>query len=176
MAGAVAADYRLSPFPCRKTAHHAASSTSSSARMGTASPCAGAVTPMQTAWTAPTRRTAALEVTAVLRGSLGADCFPPPCPCVSCVPLWVEALPYVCVSTALPSSRACTHTYLSPREPPAMLEIGIVAPDRCFGSQAALADMSSPPPCCHSSHVSPGRVPVQQHTVQAPGLEVRWGG
>lgn len=27
-----------------------------------------------------------------------------------------------------------------------------------------------------SSHLPPGRVPVQQHAVQAPGLEVRWGG
>lgn len=131
MAGAVAADHRPSPFPCRKTAHHAASSTSSSARMGTASPCAGAVTLMQTAWTAPTRRTAALEVTAVLHGSLGAGCLPPHALVSPVSPLWVEALPYVCVSTALPSPRACTHTYLSPREPPAMLEIRIVAPDHC---------------------------------------------
>lgn len=57
-----------------------------------------------------------------------------------------------------------------------MLEMGVVAADRHFGSQAALADMSPLALCCDSSHVSAGRVPVQQHAVQAPGLEVRWGG
>lgn len=63
-AWAVPADHHPWTFHCRKTAYPAASLTSTSARMGTASPCAGAATLMPTAWMALTRRTAASEVTA----------------------------------------------------------------------------------------------------------------
>lgn len=75
------ADLCPRPFRCRKTAHPAASSTSSSARTGTASPCAGAVMLTPTAWTALTRKTAALEVRVVLCRSSCPLCWscPPPC-------------------------------------------------------------------------------------------------
>lgn len=84
LTGAVPADRCPSPFPCRKTARRAVSSTSSSARMGTASLCAGAAMPMRTAWTALMRRTAALGVMAAPRGSLGAGHLPPMPLCLLC--------------------------------------------------------------------------------------------
>lgn len=46
----------------RKTVHPAVTSTSSSARVPIASPCAGAVTPTLTVWTAAMRKPVALEV------------------------------------------------------------------------------------------------------------------
>lgn len=168
-AGAVPADRCPSPIPCRKTAHPAASSTSSSARTGTASPCAGAATPMRTAWTAPMRRTAAPGVTAARRGSLGAGHLPsdPSCPlCPHCG--WEHSCAPLCPASgrtarrirALGTPQLCWKRGLRPQT----------------GVLAARADVPPPAPRCHSPHVSPGRVPMQQHAVQAPGLEVRWGG
>lgn len=70
-AWAVPADHHPCTFHCRKTAYPAVSSTSTSARTGTASPCAGAAMLMPTAWTALMRKTVVLEVMAALGSPAG---------------------------------------------------------------------------------------------------------
>lgn len=60
--GVPRSDQDACPCAHRKTALPAVTWTSSSARVGTASPCAGAVMQMLTAWTAVTRKPVALAV------------------------------------------------------------------------------------------------------------------
>lgn len=90
-------------------------------------------------------------------------------------PLRVGAPPCVCPPLSAPPRSMHGHVSepwkpSSPADPLSMLEIGIAAPGWGFGK------LTCPLLRCRSSHVSLGRVPVQQHPVQAPGLEMRRGG
>lgn len=114
---------------------------------------------------------------------------PPPCPPVTGVPTVGGGTPCVCplpalmspvspllpcVCPPLPAPPWSMHRHVhepckssNPGDPHPCWELEL-QPQVGFWQQGTDAS----PLHCHSSHVSPGRVPVQQHPVQAPGLEV----
>lgn len=90
--------------------------------------------------------------------------------CVSTPPYpHVTGVPAVCVCPPLSAPPWSMHGRVhKPWRPPVHARNWNCSPRPGFWQQGT--DVS--PLHCHSSHVSPGRVPVQQHPVQAPGLEV----